>query len=114
VYRLQTVEDDGGNMSGYNYQLSPLSPFVTSISLSADPAIIAANGLSTSDIIAFVKDQFLQPIAGRRVTFSENGDGSITGGTQINTDSAGRAQTEYRAGTTAAEVTITAVVEQTN
>ena len=114
VYRLQNVEDAGGSMTGYNYQLSPLSPFVTSISLAADPAIIAANGLSTSDIVAFVKDQFLQPIAGRRVTFSENGDGSITGGTQINTDSNGRAQTEYRAGTTAQEVTITAVVEQTN
>jgi hypothetical protein len=32
----------------YSYNLSPLEPFVTSISLSASPAIIAANGLSTS------------------------------------------------------------------
>lgn len=114
VYRLQTTEDGGGSMSGYNYQLSPLDAFVTSISLSASPAIIAANGLSTSDLVAYVKDQFLQPIAGRGVTFSENGTGSITGGTYINTDSNGRAQTEYQAGTTAQEVTITAVVEQTN
>jgi len=114
VYRLQNIEDGGGSMSGYNYQLSPLSSFVTSISLSASPAIIAANNLSTSDITAYVKDQFLQPIAGRRVTFSENGDGAITAGTQINTDSDGMAQTVYRAGVTASEITITAVVEQTN
>ncbi|HLD90920.1 MAG TPA: invasin domain 3-containing protein [Patescibacteria group bacterium] len=114
VYRLQNIEDGGGSMSGYNYQLSPLSSFVTSISLSASPAIIAANNLSTSDITAYVKDQFLQPIAGRRVTFSENGDGAITAGTQINTDSDGMAQTVYRAGVVASEVTITAVVEQTN
>lgn len=114
MYRLQNIEDGGGSMSGYNYQLSPLDSFVTSISLSASPAIIAANGLSTSTISAVVKDQFLQPIVGRRVTFSENGSGSITGGTQINTDSEGQAATVYTAGTTAQEVTLTAVVEQTN
>jgi hypothetical protein len=114
IYRLQTTADAGGSMAGYNYQLSPLASFVTSISLAASPAIIAANNLSTSDITAYVKDQFLQPIPGRRVTFSENGDGAITAGTQINTDSNGMAQTVYRAGITASEVTITAVVEQTN
>ncbi len=61
-----------------------------------------------------VRDQFLEPIIGRNVTFSENGDGSLTGGTLKPTDTDGTAQTEYRAGTTAQEVRITAVVEQTN
>ena len=103
------------HLSGtYSYNLSPLSPFVTSISLSASPAIIAANGLSTTSINALVKDQFLQPITGRRVTFSENGDGSITGGTQINTDGTGFAQTVYQAGVLAQNVIVTAVVQQSN
>ena len=107
LYRLQ-------GSSTYDYFLSPLESFVTSISLSASPAIIAANGLSTTNINAWVKDQFLQPIKSRRVTFSENGDGSITGGTEINTDNNGFVQTVYRAGTTAQDVTITATVQQTN
>lgn len=114
MYRLQTTEDGGGSFGSYNYQLSPLSSFVTSISLAASPAIIAANGISTSTITATVRDQFLQPIVGRRVTFSENGTGSITGGTQINTNSQGKSVTVYTSGTTAQEVTITAVAEQTS
>ncbi len=100
--------------STYNYSLSPLESFVTSISVSASPAIIAANGLSTTDIKAWVKDQFLQPIKFRRVTFSENGDGSITAGTEINTDADGFAQTVYKAGVTAQSVIVTATVQQTN
>ena len=115
MYRLQLIPDGTNTTwSLYSYLLSPLDSFVTSISLSASPAIIAANGLSTSDILAVVKDQFMEPIIGRNITFSENGDGSLTGGTLKVTDSNGIAQTEYKAGTTAQEVKITAVVEQTN
>jgi hypothetical protein len=120
IIPLQDMSVDRNNMyrlhgtSTFNYSLSPLESFVTSISLSASPAIIAANGLSTTDIKAWVKDQFLQPIVARRVTFTENGDGSITGGTDQNTDADGYAQTEYRAGTAAQSVLVTATVQQTN
>jgi hypothetical protein len=115
LYRLQLTPDGTATVwTYYSYLLSPLSSFVTSISLSASPAIIAANGLSTSTIAAVVKDQFLQPIVGRNVTFSEDGDGSITGGTVKATDSDGRADTVYTSGTSAQEVQVTAVVEQTN
>ena len=107
LYRLH-------GLTSYNYSLSPLESFVTSISISASPAIIAANGLSTTDIKAWVKDQFLQPIKFRRVTFSENGDGAITAGTEINTDENGFAQTVYKAGTLAQSVVVTATVQQTN
>jgi len=115
VYRLQKGPDGGTGESWttYSYELSSLDSFVTSISLAAYPAVIAANGVSTTDIIAIVKDQFLQPIVGRLVYFSENGDGSIVGGTPINTDGQGLAQTIYKAGTSAMEVKVTAVVEQT-
>lgn len=115
IYRLQKGPDGGSgeSWSTYSYELSSLDSFVTSISLAAYPAIIAANGISTTDIIAIVKDQFLQPVIGRLVYFSENGDGSIIGGTPINTDSEGLSQTVYKSGTTAQEVKVTAVVEQT-
>lgn len=114
MYRLQLIPDGTGTTwTYYSYLLSPLESFVTSISLSASPAIIAANGLSTSDILAVVKDQFFEPIVGRNVTFSENGSGSLTGGTLKTTDSNGRAETIYKSGTTAQEVKVTAVVEQT-
>jgi hypothetical protein len=115
MYRLQDIADEGSSTwSYYNYLLSPLESFVTSISISASPAIIAANNLSTSTILATVKDQFLQPIIGRNVTFSEDGDGSLTGGTVVPTDSDGQADTVYTAGDVAQEVKVTAVVEQTN
>jgi hypothetical protein len=93
--------------------LSTLDHFVTSISLGAYPAIIAANTISTTDIVAIVKDQFLQPISGRLVNFADDDTvGSIVT-TPVNTDANGRAQTEYRSGSQAREVKITAVVEQT-
>ncbi len=114
MYRLQLTPDGTATVwTNYSYLLSPLDAFVTSISLSASPAIIAANGLSTSNILAVVKDQFLQAIVGRNVTFSEDGTGSITGGTVKATDSDGEADTVYTSGTSAEEVQITAVVEQT-
>jgi len=117
VYRLQkeaTYYDTDNAWTYYSYQLSSLDSFVTSISLAAYPAIIAANQVSTSDIVAIVKDQFLQPIVSRLVYFSDDNTlGDITGGTPINTDSDGKAQTIYKSGDDATEVKITAVVEQT-
>lgn len=115
IYRLQDVPDGTNTTwSAYSYLLSSLDAFVTSISLAAYPAIIAANTIATTDIIAIVKDQFLQPIVGRLVYFTEDDPvGSITGGTPKNTDSDGKAETIYTSGDAAREVKITAVVEQT-
>jgi len=115
VYRLQDVPDGTGTTWGhYSYLLSSLDSFVTSISLAAYPAIIAANTVSTSDITAIVRDQFLQPISGRLVYFSDDDPvGNITGGTPKSTDSDGKAQTVYTSGNSAREVKITALVEQT-
>jgi len=117
VYRLQqgaTYYGGDEPWTYYSYQLSSLDGFVTSISLAAYPAIIAANQASTSDIEAIVKDQFLQPIVGRLVYFSDdNTKGVISGGSPKNTDSNGKAVTVYTSGDDATEVTITAVVEQT-
>jgi hypothetical protein len=120
VYRLQKGPDAGSGetWSNYSYELSSLDHFVTSISLEADPAIIAANGTSTATIIAIVKDQFLQPIVGRLVSFTDDDtSGSPAGAivtTPVNTSSDGVSQTEYRSGTVAKEVKITATVSQSS
>jgi len=114
VYRLQLIGDGASSAwSVYSYQLSSLDSFVTSISLAAYPAIIAANGVSTTDVVAIVKDQFLQPIVGRLVTFTDDDTVGYVVNTPVNTDGSGVSQTSYRSGTTAREVKITATVSQT-
>jgi len=111
IYRLQ-------GSGPYNYELSTLDSLITSIAMTAAPAIITANGSSTTDIYAYVKDQFFQPVIGKLVSFTENGDGSIIsacggGGTTCNTDSNGMAWCQYQAGNSAITVTVTATVQQT-
>lgn len=115
IYRLQDKPDGTSTTwSAYSYILSSLDSFVTSISLAAYPAVLAANTISTANIVAIVKDQFLQPVSGRLVYFSDDDPvGSITGGTPKSTDSEGKAETVYTSGDSAREVKITARVEQT-
>ena len=118
VYRLQSKATYYGTtytFTGgyYSYQLSTLEPFITSISLRANPAILPANGVNVSTITAIVKDQFDLPIVGKNVYFTEDDSvGSISGGTPKVTDADGVAVTAYTAGTSAREVKITATAEQ--
>ncbi len=117
VYRLQlkaTYYGSTGNFSDnlYSYQLSTLDQFITSISLSGNPAILPANGVNVSSVTAIVKDQFLQPIVSKLVYFTDDDDvGSILS-SPVSTDSDGIANTSYKAGTTAREVVITATAQQ--
>lgn len=117
IYRLQTQATYYGTTypfqtGPYNYQLSTLEPFITSISLRANPAILPANGSNVSTITAIVKDQFDLPVVGKAVYFTEDDTyGSITSN-PVNTDSDGEAVTGYQAGTTAREVKITATAQQ--
>lgn len=116
VYRLQRAPDGGSSLtqwSFYSYVLSSLDSFVTSISLAAYPAVIAANTISTSTVVATVKDQFLQPIVGRLVAFTDDDSAGYVVTTPVNTDPDGKSITSYKSGNTAREVKITAVVEQT-
>jgi hypothetical protein len=118
VYRLQRKATYYGTTysfadSTYNYQLSTLEPFITSISLRANPAILPANNTNTSEITAIVKDQFNLPIEGKLVYFTDDDSvGSITGANPANTDADGVAITTYRAGSDAREVKITATAQQ--
>jgi len=115
IYRLQlgaTYYGADNTFTTYNYQLSTTTPFITSISLAAEPAILPANGVNTSTITAIVKDQFNLPISGKSVAFTEDDPvGSITA-TPISTNANGVAQTAYKAGTTAREVKVTATAQQ--
>lgn len=117
IYRLQDIPDGTNTTwSFYSYLLSSLDSFVTSISLAAYPAMIAANLTSTSEITAYVKDQFWQPITSKNVTYSVDGsDGAHFDGADPNpdsTDSNGKSNITLISGNTAREVKVTAVVEQ--
>jgi hypothetical protein len=118
VYRLQQKATYYGTTytftpaNTYSYQLSTLQPFITSISLRANPAIVPANGVNQSTITAIVKDQFNNPIEAKPVTFTDDDpNGAILTATN-NTDAHGVASTQYKAGTTAREVKITATAQQ--
>jgi len=117
VYRLQLKATYYGQTSDfaygpYNYQLSTLNKFITSISLRSEPAILPANGTNTADITAIVKDQFNLPIVGKLVYFTaDDPDGAILS-SPVNTDALGIAHTVYRAGISAREVRVTATAQQ--
>jgi hypothetical protein len=115
VYRLQskaTYYGSTSTWSQYNYQLSTLHAFITSISLAAEPAILPANGTSQSDITAIVKDQFNLPVTGRIVYFTDDDPNGTLVPSNDATDSDGVANTIYTAGTSAREVRITATARQ--
>ena len=117
VYRLQLKATYYGNTyvfanSSYSYQLSTLDAFITSISLSANPAILPADSVTTSNITAIVKDQFLLPIASKLVYFTDDDAvGSIVT-SPVSTNAQGVALTTYIAGNQAREVRITATAQQ--
>ena len=118
VYRLQRQATYYGSTttfsdSAYSYQLATLTPFVHSISLQADPAVIPADGgVSTSLITAVVKSQFLLAISGRQVDFTDDNANGYLSDTTVLTDSDGVALTTYYSGTDAVEVKITATAKQ--
>ena len=116
LYKLmQTMVYYGaaGSGQGYNYHMSTLTPYITSVSVMPSPGVIPANQVDISTITATVLDQFGQPVAGRLVQFTEDDDvGYINGENPVNTDINGQAVTTYQSGSTAREVTITATVQQ--
>jgi hypothetical protein len=117
VFRLQRDATYYGTTytfvnSTYNYQLSSLNSFITSISLRSNPSILPANGVNTAEITAIVKDQFDLPIQARQVFFTDDDPTGAILSSPINTDSNGVAVTTYKAGTTAREVRVTSTCQQ--
>lgn len=98
--------------STYNYQLSSLNSFISSLSLRSNPSILPANGINTATITAVVKDQFNLPVQQRLVYFVDDDPNGAILSSPINTDVNGVAVTTYKAGTTAREVRITSTAQQ--
>ena len=117
IYRLQRKATYYGTTSiyadsTYNYQLSSLNSFITSISLRADPAILPANGVNPATITAIVKDQFNLPVQQKQVFFTDDDPNGSILSSPVNTDANGIAQTTYIAGITAREVRVTSTCQQ--
>ncbi len=127
LYRIQNgttyknsslvLTDESWGASQWNYEKQLLRRVVSSISVSADPSIIPADGNSTSNITATLRDQYNDLIgSGKTVNWSDDSGGS-GGGTgqglfnaQSTTDAFGVARNTYKAGTTEQDVKITAAV----
>ncbi len=127
LYRIQNgttykneslaLTDESWGTTQWNYEKQLLRRVVSSIAVSANPSIIPADGNSTSDITATVRDQYNDLIpSGKTVNWSDDSEGA-GGGTgqglfnaQSTTDSFGVARNTYKAGTTEQDVKITAAV----
>lgn len=96
----------------YNYQVTVLTRLPNSISLTASPAVIAADSISTSQITAIVRDQFDQAIPSRSVSFVDSDTSGSPAGqmspSSATTNSQGTCTVNYVAGTIPKTVEITA------
>ena len=118
VYRLQIrsmyFEADYA-WSTYNYVMSPLRPFVDSISIDAYPLILPSNGVNTTDVTAMVHDQYAQPIPFKFVHFTDTDIdtyGGFIASTPVFTWTDGVAKTTYTAGISPLTVNIEATATQ--
>ena len=115
VYRLQDRANYYGNdyiWTSYNYQLSPIRNFVDSITLSLYPDILPTTGLNTAEATAVIKDQYLEPIVLKTVSFSDDDAVGFMTITERLTDNYGVAISYYQSGISVGVVTITASVTQ--
>jgi len=119
LYRLQDegtyygVNNDWG--SQYNYQVTPLRSFLDSITVTAYPVILPANGRNIAEVDAVVLDQYGNGVIFKPVTWT---DTDAHGYTTINpayTDiffGTGKAVTYYRAGLVPHTVTVEGTATQ--
>lgn len=115
VVRLQdeaTYYNTDNSWTSYNYQVSPIRRFVDSITVDADNKILNSDGVSTTEIISTVFDQYSDPIFLKLVFFEDDDDTGYMTISPAFTNSAGVAKSYYRAGTSPAHVTITATATQ--
>lgn len=115
AYRLQeegTYYGVDNSWANYNYQVSPIRRFVDSITVDIANRLLNCDGISTSEIISTVFDQFNDPIFMKLVFFEDDNDTGYMTISPAYTKSNGVAYSYYRAGVTPAHVTITATATQ--
>ena len=103
-----TITATGGGKSGATtgFDVGPASPFT--VTLTASPTAISADGSSTSTITATVSDQYDNKVAnGTMVTFTTD-LGSLGSSTVTKTTTSGVARATLTSGTTPGVATITA------
>lgn len=101
LYRLQqaaTYFNTNYTFSTYNYQPSPLRPFIDSISVDVTPKILPSNGVNLADVIAIVKDQYNNPIVSKHVFFDDSDPTGFIVLQNTYTGLYGTALTRYKAG----------------
>lgn len=118
VYRLQNEACYYGSnysWSSYNYVLSTTRRFVDTISVSAYPVILPANGTNTTEVTAIVNDQYGDGIIYKPVSFTDDDDDGFITINPAYTDlffGTGSAYTYYKAGLVPRTVTIEGTATQ--
>ena len=97
-------------VSGYDYSVAQFDITVMSVSVSAYPAVLPADGVSTSLITATVLDQYNNPIPQKIVKFTAS-DGSLSSTQDITNDN-GVATVTFISSHNVGTVDITAEVSQ--
>lgn len=118
VYRLQdeaTYYGSNNSWSTYNYQISTIRPFIDSITVTAYPLILPANGYNVTQVKAAVFDQYGDGIKNKPVYFTDTDNVGFITINPAYTDyfwGTGEAKTAYRAGVTPQTVTIEGTATQ--
>jgi hypothetical protein len=114
IYRLQDeatyygVDNDWG--SQYNYQLTPARSFIDSITVTAYPTILPANGTNISTLTASVFDQYGRGAVYKPVFWTDDDNFGYVTIDPTYTDlffGTGETTSYYRAGIQARTVTVT-------
>ena len=115
LYRIQnecTYYGNNYNWSNYNYQLTPINPFIDSTTIEAKPLVMNADGLSIIEVTTIAKDQYAEEIISIKTKFYD--DDSVGHMTiwETYTGITGKATSYYRSGTTPREVLLSTEIIQ--
>ena len=118
IYRLQSEAryyETNYSWSTYNYVISTVRRFIGSVSLSAYPTILPANGVNVSDLSTLVSDQYGDGMISKPVFFTDTDSVGFITTNPAYTDyffGTGEAVSAYKAGITNGDVTIEATATQ--
>lgn len=117
LYRLQNKAvyyEKSYGFSTYNYQPSPIRPFIDSVSIDAYPKILPSNGMNVAEINMVVNDQFASKMAFRPVEFFDTDSIGFITVPKVYTNLEGVATSYYKAGIVPQVVTIVGIATQYN
>lgn len=103
LYRLQDqvnyFESDYTFTDGsFNYQVSPINPFIDSVSIDAYPKILPSNGINVATVKMIVSDQYANALKFTPVIFDDSDSVGFMTLTSTFTNNEGVATSYYKAG----------------